>query len=87
MEQVLGGVFTKEFVLFFGESVQYYIVEEETGGEGKLTLSGTRRKGDLSGEDMPGKYGIINDIIMSLTIDKAHALGYGTKDYELIVLD
>lgn len=81
MEQVLGGVFTKEFVLFFGESVQYYIVEEETGGEGKLTLSGTRRKGDLSGEDMPGKYGIINDIIMSKAMQDYDTLDDLLEEY------
>lgn len=81
MKQVLGGVFTKEFVLFFGESVQYYIVEEEAVGEGKLTQSGTRRKGDISGEDMPGKYGIINDIIMSKAMQDYDTLDNLLEEY------
>lgn len=67
MEHVLGGVFTKEFILFFGETLQYYIVEEREG-RGKLTQSGTKQKEELMGEELPGRYGMINDIVISKTL-------------------
>ncbi len=64
MESALDEVYYKEFVLFFGESLQYYIVEEENGEE-KLTQSGTCHRGEYQPEESMGRYGCINDIIMS----------------------
>ena len=64
MDAAMGGIYFKEFVLFFGESLQYYIVEEQDGEE-RLTQSGTCHRSELPGEEFIGRYGAINEIIMS----------------------
>ncbi|MBQ8822756.1 MAG: hypothetical protein IJZ82_08950 [Lachnospiraceae bacterium] len=67
MIQAYGGVFFKEFVLFFGESLQYYIVEDD-GVEGQLTESGSRQKSDMSVTERTSVYHMINDIVISKTL-------------------
>lgn len=64
MTSVFGGVCCKEFVLFFGEVLQYYIVEER-GGKEQLTDSGSRQKSGDCPQNQGGRYQIINDIIFS----------------------
>lgn len=73
MQQVYGGVCFKAFTLFFGESVQYYIVEEMNGTE-QLTESGTLQKSDIDGGDEDGKFSLINDIVIGRTL----------RDYETV---
>lgn len=65
MEHVYGNVFVKEFIVFFGERVQYYIEESDKEGKGKLTQSGICQRGEVLDEELPGSYGMINDIIIS----------------------
>lgn len=67
MNQVKEGIFVKEFILFFGESVQYYIVERGEA-EDKLTQSGTMQRVEMLGEELSGRYGMINDMIISKTM-------------------
>ena len=64
MQSVAGKIFYKEFVLFGGESLQYYITEE-FGGVERLTESGTCRKSEEYDGEQSGKYAMINDIILS----------------------
>ena len=61
MKEVYGGVYFKEFVLFFGESLQYYITEERDGQE-QLTESGTLSKNEEYITEGSGRYELINDI-------------------------
>lgn len=67
MREVYGSVFFKEFVLFFGENLQYYITEEKNGAE-QLTESGTLQKSDIRGNEEDGRYHLINDIAISKTL-------------------
>ncbi|MBQ7359118.1 MAG: hypothetical protein IJW63_03365 [Lachnospiraceae bacterium] len=67
MEEAYGGVCYKVFTLFFGESLQYYVVEE-TDGEEQLTESGTIQKSDIESTEGTGKYGVINDMLISRTL-------------------
>lgn len=64
MEPAFGSVYFKEFVLFGGESLQYYITEEFNGEE-RLTESGTCIRGEESEGEQCGRYALINDIILS----------------------
>ena len=64
MIPIVGNVCFKEFVLFFGESLQYYVTEE-IGGVEKLTESGTCLKGDEFASLNGGKYSMLNDIVIS----------------------
>lgn len=67
MREAYGGVCFKVFTLFFGESLQYYIVEEADGDE-QLTESGTIQKSDIESLEGTGKYGIVNDMLISRTL-------------------
>ncbi len=73
MTEVFGGVYSKEFVLFFGESLQYYVVEELDGKE-LLTKSDTIQKSDISQADFDYKFNLINDLVISRTL----------QDYETV---
>lgn len=80
MNHVMGGIFVKEFILFFGESLQYYIVEAGEG-EGKLTQSGTIQRSEMLGEELPGRYGVINDIIISKTMQDYNTFDHLIEEY------
>lgn len=73
MRDVFAGICIKEFVLFFGEDLKYYITED-TDGEEKVTLSGTIRKSDLAGgvnDDGAGagsRFNMLNDIMIGKTL-------------------
>nr|MCR5755781.1 DUF5717 family protein [Acetatifactor sp.] len=58
MREVYGGVCFKEFVLFFGECLQYYITEESNGEE-RLTESGSLQKSDIVGAADNNRYSVV----------------------------
>lgn len=66
MRQMYDGIYVSEFVLFFGEQMQYYITEE--GQEETLTESGTIQKSDIVGGQIPCRYSLINDICIGETL-------------------
>ncbi len=61
MQNMFGGVCVKQFILFFGERLQYYITETEDGKE-NLTESGTVSRNDTGGEQKESRYSMLNDI-------------------------
>lgn len=68
MRDVYGGVCFKEFILFFGENLQYYITEEQNGEE-QLTESGTIQNSDTTGNGEGGRYQLLNDIVLSKALE------------------
>ena len=64
MNNVYEGIFVKNFVLFYGETVQYYISEECEDGEHN-TESFRISNRSVSPEKAQGRYEQINDIIAS----------------------
>lgn len=80
MKDVYGGVCFKEFILFFGESIQYYITETNCGEE-QLTESGNLQKSDIVGEAHGSRYELINDIIISKTLQDYDTLDDLMQDY------
>jgi len=80
MRMVFDGVFVKEFILFFGESVQYYITEERDGS-GKLTHSATVRKSDIGREVVESRFGRINDLVVSQTLQDYSTLDTMLEEY------
>ncbi len=70
MKEVCGGVCFKDFILFFGETLQYYITEE-TEEEAALSDSGQVSSTDTDGHGRINRYALINDMLISNT----------TKDY------
>lgn len=85
MRHVYGGVYFMAFPLFFGESLQYYIVEEMNGQE-HLTESGTIQKSDIEIATSEGKFYMINDIVIGNTLQDFNTVDdlldeYYYKDY------
>lgn len=67
MTEVYGGVCFKEFQLFFGESIQYYIMEESESGS-QLTESDTIQKSDIEKGMDNSRYSMVNDIAIAQTL-------------------
>lgn len=85
MREVYGGVCFKEFILFFGESLQYYITEEKDGEE-QLTVSGTLQKSDTAAETEGSRYQLVNDIAISRAMEDFDTMDnlleeYGKKEF------
>ena len=77
---MFGSVFVKEFVLFFGETVQYYITEEKNGEE-QLTESGTLQKSDIRSEETDSRYQMVNDIVISRNLQDYDTLENLLEEY------
>lgn len=67
MQPVCGGVCSKEFVLFFGESLQYYIMEER-GRVEQLMESGRLQRSDVPTLEQEGRFGRINEMAASRSL-------------------
>lgn len=80
MRDVYGGVCFKEFVLFFGETLQYYIMEESDGEE-QLTESGNVQKSDIRNASDNSKYSLINDMVISKTLQDYDTLDGLLEEY------
>ena len=74
MRDVCGGICFKEFVLFFGETLQYYITEE-VDGQQQLTESANVQKSDGQRDEEDNKFHLINDILIGKTL-----IDYDTLD-------
>ena len=85
MRNMFGGIFVKEFLLFYGETLQYYVTES-VGNREQLTESGTiQKKDELLGESQ-GRYALINDIALSASLQdyttaKEMLNEYAKKEY------
>lgn len=80
MREAFSGVYFKEFILFFGESVQYYITEEKNGEE-QLTESGTLQKSDIQGKENDSRYQLINDIVISKVLQDYDTMDKLLEEY------
>ncbi|MCM1100191.1 MAG: DUF5717 family protein [Clostridium sp.] len=80
MREVAGGLCFKELVLFFGESLQYYIMEEKDGGE-QLTESGNLQKSDIRSNNADWRYEMLNDILISKTLEDFDTLDSLLDEY------
>ncbi|MEY8391890.1 DUF5717 family protein [Lachnospiraceae bacterium 45-W7] len=62
MQQMYDEIFAKEFLVFFGESLPYYIKEKQDG-EWKVTQSGQMQSHQLSPESEESRYEMVNDML------------------------
>lgn len=67
MKNMFAGICVKEFVLFFGEKLQYYITEEINGTE-QLTRSGSINKSDIVQDSFESRFTMLNDIMTGMTL-------------------
>lgn len=80
MKEVYGGVCVKEFILFFGESLQYYITESKDGEE-QLTESNVIQKSDILGKESDSMFQLINDVVVSKTLQDYDTLDGLLEEY------
>jgi len=67
MTDMYGGIYVKAFLLYFGESLQYYITEEH-GGVEQFTESETRSLTETAGDSDNNRYSLVNDIAVADTL-------------------
>lgn len=74
MQNMFGGVCVKQFILFFGERLQYYITETEEGKE-NLTESGTLSRNDTGRDQKESRYTMLNDISIGRNLHDYDTMG------------
>lgn len=67
MRNVFGGIFEREFILFFGENLQYYITEERDGRQ-QLTASDSISVSDTKASQGESRYTMLNDMVVSRAV-------------------
>ncbi len=67
MRNMYGGIYTKEFILFFGENLQYYITEMN-GEKEKLTESNSVSVSDVISENNETRFDLLNDMVVAQTL-------------------
>ena len=85
MTDVCNGVFVMEFVIFYGEEIQYYITEE-CQGEQTITESAglTLDDGDaVKEEGRESRYSMLNDIMMAYEMKENSTLSEMATEYML----
>lgn len=68
MKEVYFGVYVKEFVLFYGEELQYYITEEQENQE-QLTQSGLLQKEESKELGISSRYQMINEMSLAENLE------------------
>lgn len=80
MKDMFAGICVKEFVLFFGERLQFYITEEEDGRE-QLTKSGTISRGDSGQESFESRFSMLNDIMIGMNLQDYDTVDHLLREY------
>lgn len=80
MRDMFGGICVKEFILFFGEKLQYYITETD-GQKEHLTQSGTLNRSDTDRDQRESRYNLINDIAIGRALHDNNAVDGFLREY------
>ena len=80
MQNVYDGIFVAEFILFFGEVVQYYITEEY-GNKVEVMESSRITSNDVYSQKDESRYNLINQMLMSETLSDEQSLYHHMKLY------
>lgn len=86
MTDVCGGIFTVEFILFYGEDIQYYITEEYEG-EQSLTESSNVALSDTNVSeisDRESRYTMLNDMMVSFEMREVTTLSEVAGEYMIM---
>ncbi len=79
MTQIYKGIFSREFVLFYGESMEYYIVTEEDGAETRTEVRVTSaRSVDMHGRS---RYQLINQMLAAREAGNLDVLREKIREY------
>jgi len=80
MSNMYGGIFSKKFVLFQGERLQYYITEE-TGANENLTESGVLEKEIELKPGSPSRYDMLNEMILCQSLEDHSSMASAYGEY------
>lgn len=80
MLDIYDGIFVKTFVMFFGETVQYYI-SEEYGNEVEVTESVRIVNNDVYNKNDESRYNLLNQMLISNTLQEEAELYQAMKQY------
>lgn len=80
MKDMFAGICVKEFILFFGERLQFYITEETDGNE-QLTKSGTINKSDAGEENYGSRFSMLNDIMIGKNLQDYDTVNHLLHEY------
>ena len=80
LTEMYNGIYVREFILFFGEEVQYYITENGTAKD-KVVESGCITNNDVAGTESGGRYARMNDILLQMTLQDGEQLAHQMKNY------
>ncbi len=81
MPDVYDGIFVEQFVLFFGEAVQYYITEEYRN-QVEVTKSSRLTSNAICGQKDESRYNLINQMMISSTLEDDKSLYQNMKQYQ-----
>lgn len=82
MNHLYGGIFVKDFVMFSGEEIQYYITEEVNNSE-QLTQSSVIKKNEELSETTEFRYTLLNEAVISKSLDDYESAVQNYYDYIL----
>lgn len=74
IKPAFGPLFAKDVTLFYGETLQYYIIEENLDNHHTLFSSGIISKEPEDNENNSGRYGMLNDMYISLLLEDEKTL-------------
>lgn len=80
LTEMYDGIYVKDFILFFGEKVQYYILESQTA-DGQIGASGCLGNGDIMEEGSGDRYAWLNEMLLACTLDDREKLAGKMKRY------
>ena len=80
MRHMYGGIFVTQFVLFFGEKIQYYITEEDDEMQ-KVAGSGELGRSDMVGAPEENRFDRLNTMLLQAALKEEEPLVRGLKDF------
>ena len=80
MPDVYDGIFVKAFVMFFGETVQYYI-SEEYAGQVQVSESNRIINNDVYNKDDESRFNLLNQMLISNTLLDDENLHKAMRNY------
>ncbi|MBR5337479.1 MAG: hypothetical protein IK152_05795 [Lachnospiraceae bacterium] len=83
MENAFEGIFVKEFTMFFGDEIEYYISEEtaDRAGSGSVVEKGRYRRNEAPAQEPVGCFEMINGILYALDQKEDKRAAGLMKDY------
>ena len=81
LKEVYDGIYVKEFVLFFGDELAYYITETDRKKGQSTTISGQIENRDVYADEGENRYTMLNSMLFNVTLQETDTLKKDMMDY------